>query len=197
MAVLVIIRLVRRGSLKAKYSVLWLTVGLVLAVAASVPTLLDRLADRLGIWYQPTLFLLLAIGFLLLVAMHFSYELSRLEKRVRALAEELALLRGPVEGSGSSSNLSASPDGNEPRQPPRLDGAPDQEPDQKQARSGLPPSRLPRDGPPTGWPSGRLPPHGSGRRGLSAEAPRNPSHLAGPPDSSHQSHPGWPCSRSW
>jgi hypothetical protein len=58
---------------------------------------LDRLADRLGIWYQPTLFLLLAIGFLLLVAMHFSYELSRLEKRVRALAEELALLRGPVE----------------------------------------------------------------------------------------------------
>ena len=40
---------------------------------------------------------MLAIGFLLLVAMHFSYELSRLEKRVRALAEELALLRGPVE----------------------------------------------------------------------------------------------------
>ncbi|MDG2427867.1 MAG: DUF2304 domain-containing protein [Acidimicrobiales bacterium] len=95
-AVLVIIRLVRRGSLKAKYSVLWLTVGLVLAIAASVPTLLDRIADRLGIWYQPTLFLLLAIGFLLLVAMHFSYELSRLEKRVRVLAEELALLRGPL-----------------------------------------------------------------------------------------------------
>jgi hypothetical protein len=58
---------------------------------------LDTVAERLGIWYQPTLFLLLAIGFLLLVAMHFSYELSRLEKRVRALAEELALLRGPVD----------------------------------------------------------------------------------------------------
>ena len=96
-AVFVIVRLVRQGTLKAKYSVLWLTVGLVLAVAASVPTLLDRVAARLGIWYQPTLFLMLAIGFLLLVAMHFSYELSRLERRVRALAEELALLRGPVE----------------------------------------------------------------------------------------------------
>ncbi len=95
-AVAVIVRMVRRGVLKAKYTVLWLTVGLVLAVAASVPTLLDTVADRLGIWYQPTLFLMLAIGFLLLVAMHFSYELSRLEKRVRALAEELALLRGPV-----------------------------------------------------------------------------------------------------
>ena len=96
LALILIINLVRLQALKAKYSVLWLTVGLVLAIAASVPTLLDRIADRLGIWYQPTLFLLLAIGFLLLVAMHFSYELSRLEKRVRVLAEELALLRGPL-----------------------------------------------------------------------------------------------------
>ncbi|MEC9000581.1 MAG: DUF2304 domain-containing protein [Actinomycetota bacterium] len=95
-AVVAIVRMVRQGVLKAKYTVLWLTVGLVLAVVASVPTVLDTIADRLGIWYQPTLFLLLAIGFLLLVAMHFSYELSRLEKRVRTLAEELALLRGPV-----------------------------------------------------------------------------------------------------
>ena len=93
-AVVVIVRLVRRQVLKAKYTVLWLTVGLVLAVTASVPTLLDRAADRLGIWYQPTLFLLLAIGFLLLLTMHFSYELSRMEKRIRALAEELALLKG-------------------------------------------------------------------------------------------------------
>ena len=96
-AVAVIVRMVRRGVLKAKYTVLWLTVGLVLAVTASVPTVLDTVAERLGIWYQPTLFLLLAIGFLLLVAMHFSYEMSRLERRVRTLAEELSLLRGPVE----------------------------------------------------------------------------------------------------
>tara|TARA_Y100000590_G_scaffold34568_1_gene37701 strand:- start:1899 stop:2297 length:399 start_codon:yes stop_codon:yes gene_type:complete len=95
LAVAVIIRLVRRQVLKAKYTVLWLTVGLVLAITASVPTLLDRVAELLGIWYQPTLFLLLAIGFLLLLSMHFSYEMSRMEKRIRALAEELALLRGP------------------------------------------------------------------------------------------------------
>ncbi len=95
-AVATIVRMVRQGVLKAKYTVLWLTVGLVLAVVASVPTVLDTIADRLGIWYQPTLFLMLAIGFLLLVAVHFSYELSRLEKRVRSLAEELALLRGPI-----------------------------------------------------------------------------------------------------
>jgi len=109
LAVVVIVRMVRRGVLKAKYTVLWLTVGLVLAVSASVPTVLDRVAERLGIWYQPTLFLLLAIGFLLLVAMHFSYELSRLERRVRSLAEELSLLRGPVSDSGRSINHLESP----------------------------------------------------------------------------------------
>ena len=109
LAVVVIVRMVRRGVLKAKYTVLWLTVGLVLAVSASVPTVLDRVAERLGIWYQPTLFLLLAIGFLLLVAMHFSYELSRLERRVRSLAEELSLLRGPVSDSGRSINDLESP----------------------------------------------------------------------------------------
>ena len=102
-AVVVIVRLVRRQVLKAKYTVLWLTVGLVLAITASVPTLLDRAADRLGIWYQPTLFLLLAIGFLLLLAMHFSYELSRMEKRIRALAEELALLKGSDDGDRRAS----------------------------------------------------------------------------------------------
>ena len=51
----------------------------------------------MGVAYQPALFLLLGFGFLLLLAMHFSYELSRLETRVRALAEELALLRHEVE----------------------------------------------------------------------------------------------------
>ena len=47
LAVAVIVRLVRRQVLKAKYTVLWLTVGLVLAITASVPTLLDRVADLL------------------------------------------------------------------------------------------------------------------------------------------------------
>jgi hypothetical protein len=95
-AVVMILRLVRLQVLKAKYTILWLTVGLVLAIVAAVPNLLDWAADLLGIWYQPTLFLLLAIGFLLLLAMHFSYELSRVEKRVRVLAEELALLRRDI-----------------------------------------------------------------------------------------------------
>jgi hypothetical protein len=41
-----------------------------------------------------------AILFLLLVCMHLSWEVSRLEERTRILAEELALLRGNEEPVG-------------------------------------------------------------------------------------------------
>jgi len=42
------------------------------------------------------------IAVLTLLAMHFSWEVSRLEERSRAMAEELALLRARVEGEGAS-----------------------------------------------------------------------------------------------
>tara|TARA_B100000686_G_C16697855_1_gene921604 strand:+ start:396 stop:746 length:351 start_codon:yes stop_codon:yes gene_type:complete len=95
-ALIFVIHLVRLQVLKAKYSILWLATGVGLAIAAAVPGFLDWSAELLGIWYQPTLFLLLAIGFLLLLTMHFSYELSRMESRIRHLAEELALIRKKI-----------------------------------------------------------------------------------------------------
>jgi len=96
-AFFLIVRLVRLKVLKAKYSILWLTVGSGLAIVSAVPQILDWAAERLDIWYQPTLFLLLGIGFLLLLCMHFSYELSRMENRIRTLVEEIALLKEKLE----------------------------------------------------------------------------------------------------
>jgi hypothetical protein len=59
--------------------------------------------------YSPTIFLLLAVGFLFLVVVHYSWELSRLENRTRTLAEELALLRTRLDGNAHA--VSAGPDG--------------------------------------------------------------------------------------
>jgi hypothetical protein len=92
-AIVVIVRLVRQRVLKAKYSLLWLSLGVGMAVIAAWPGGLDWVAERVGIFYPPALYLLLGIAFLLLLSMHFSYELSRMENRVRTLAEEVALLR--------------------------------------------------------------------------------------------------------
>jgi hypothetical protein len=103
-----IIHLVRSRRLRAKYSVLWFSIGLGLAVLAVFPGLLEWISDRFGIDYPPATFMLLAMSFLLVLVLHFSRELSRLEDRTRALAEEHALLReeveerlGPRAGDGS------------------------------------------------------------------------------------------------
>lgn len=95
-ALVSIVRLVRRRQLRAKYSLLWLTIGSMLVVLAASPLLLDRVSRVLGIYYAPATFFLGAIAFLFLIVVHFSWELSKLEERTRALAEELALTRAQM-----------------------------------------------------------------------------------------------------
>jgi hypothetical protein len=97
-----IIRLVRTHRLRAKYSMLWISVGLALTVLAVSPRLLDTVSGWLGVAYGPTTLFMVAITLLLLVAVHFSWELSRLEERTRILAEELAIrdARGPWKHDG-------------------------------------------------------------------------------------------------
>lgn len=95
-----ILRLVRRRQMRAKYSLLWVVVGCSLLVTTAVPGLFDRLSRFVGIEYPPAAYFLVAVTFLLLLVMHFSWELSRLEERTRTLAEELALLRAE-DGSGA------------------------------------------------------------------------------------------------
>lgn len=96
LALIGIVRLVRRRHLKAKYSLLWLSMGGFMLVIAAVPGLLDWSAARLGIFYPPTLLILLGLGLLIAIVVHFSYELSRMENRIRTLAEDRALMRREI-----------------------------------------------------------------------------------------------------
>lgn len=96
-----IVRFVRRRELRAKYAFLWLSVGLTMVVLAISPALLNRVSLALGIFYPPTTLFLAAIILLLLVAVHVSWELSRLEERTRTLAEELAILRADTTAAGT------------------------------------------------------------------------------------------------
>lgn len=89
--------LVRRGQLRGKYAMLWLAVGLGMVPLAVRPSLLTWVAHKVGIFYEPTVLVFGLLGFLLIVCMHFSWELSRLEERTRTLAEELALIRGELD----------------------------------------------------------------------------------------------------
>ena len=108
--VAVMLELVRRRQLREKYALLWLAVavgGIVLGLGRSV---VDRIADAVGVDYGASVVFLGAILFLLLVCMHLSWEVSRLEERTRTLAEELALMQGREDRKGSSRTAPALPD---------------------------------------------------------------------------------------
>lgn len=94
--IIFILRLVRRHGLRSKYSLLWLSLGVLLAALGVFPGLLVAASRLVGIYYPPATFLAFAVGFLFLVVIHFSWELSRLEERTRILAESSALLGAEV-----------------------------------------------------------------------------------------------------
>lgn len=95
-----IIRLVRHRQLRAKYSVLWISIGVALGILAAWPALLEESAHAVGIKTPAFAAILAAISFLLVMCLHFSFELSRLEDRTRLLAEEAALLREQLDEPG-------------------------------------------------------------------------------------------------
>jgi hypothetical protein len=91
-----ILQLLRRGHLRGKYALLWLTVGLAMVPIAAFPDVVTWIARTVGVFYEPAIIIFAVLGFLLLVSMHYSWELSRLEERARTLAEEVALLRNEL-----------------------------------------------------------------------------------------------------
>lgn len=95
-AMVAILRLVRQRQLRAKYSLLWLSVGLAFLVLGVSPAVLDWAAKQVGVDYTPDLLFLVGTVFLVLMVVHLSWELSRLEDRTKVLAEEVALLRTEV-----------------------------------------------------------------------------------------------------
>lgn len=105
-----VIRMVRRSQLRSKYTVLWLAASMTIVVLVLFPNLLARLSRLLGIYYPPATFLAIAVGVLFLVAVQFSWELSRSEERIRVLAEEVALLRERVEAVSGESDPTTDPD---------------------------------------------------------------------------------------
>lgn len=88
----VIVAMLRRN-MKEKYAVLWLLVGVAMLVLAIWPPLLDDAARLLQIKSGPNLLLFIAVLVLVTVCVQISWEVSRLEDRNRALAEEIGLLR--------------------------------------------------------------------------------------------------------
>lgn len=89
----VIVELLRRRRLREKYAVIWLFVGCFVIILAFFPGGLNGVARLLGVASGASLVLFLAVVFLLIIAIHLSWEVSQLEEETRTISEEIALLR--------------------------------------------------------------------------------------------------------
>jgi hypothetical protein len=113
--------MMRRYHLREKYAVLWAVVAMGTLVVAVFPGLLRWAAGVLGVEVASNLLFFLASLVLLVVSIHQSYELGRLEERTRTLAEEIALVQMHQRSRGEAGR--GSTDVPRPRPPTDGDGS--------------------------------------------------------------------------
>ena len=90
---LIVIEMVRRRRLREEFLLLWLIIAVMVLVLAGSRGLLAFLASLVGIQYPPSVLILIGIGSLLFVILHFSAIISRLMEENKSLAQEMAILR--------------------------------------------------------------------------------------------------------
>ena len=87
----IVVDLVRRRRLLERYALLWMFSTAVLLGLAVWRGLLDEVADKLGVAYPPNALFVIALGFVLVLLLHFSVAVSRLSDQTRILAQRLSI----------------------------------------------------------------------------------------------------------
>lgn len=92
MLLLTVLELVRRRRLMERYALLWLLSAVVLLALAIWSDALATISHAIGVIYPPNALFFIAIGFILLLLLHFSSAVSRLSDQTETLAQRQALL---------------------------------------------------------------------------------------------------------
>ncbi|MFY9488622.1 MAG: DUF2304 domain-containing protein [Solirubrobacterales bacterium] len=87
---LIVFELVRQRRLMERYSLLWLFAAFVLLILAVFSGLLGTLSSAAGIATPSNALFTVALGFVILLLLHFSVSISKLSDQVKMLAQQLA-----------------------------------------------------------------------------------------------------------
>lgn len=90
---LFILNLVRGNKLDEKYSVLWLILGTIILLVAIFPNSIITIAEWFNVYYPPTLMLLFALMVLGTYIIHISIVLTKQNKMIVKLTQELAIVK--------------------------------------------------------------------------------------------------------
>lgn len=103
---LFILELVRRRQLKEEYTVLWVLTALVLLLLAAWEGLLRGVRNLIGAGSEASTLYFFGLLFVVALLLHFSVRVSRLERRVTSMMQEIALL-GASRRNGARNGASA------------------------------------------------------------------------------------------
>ncbi|MBC9936617.1 MULTISPECIES: DUF2304 domain-containing protein [unclassified Leucobacter] len=92
-----VFEMLRRGQLRERHTLWWLTAGIIGLVVGIFPDILNSAAQVIGVEAPINLVFFLSIVVLFLVCLQQSSELTRAENRSRTLAEQVALLDNRLE----------------------------------------------------------------------------------------------------
>lgn len=93
MVLVLIVELLRRRALKERQAVWWFLAGVIALLLAIFPQLTTFLARATGVELPINLVFFVSIAVLFLVSLQSSAEITRLERRVERLAEEVGIMR--------------------------------------------------------------------------------------------------------
>jgi hypothetical protein len=96
-----IFRLIVKGKLREEYSIVWICCTVILLIFALWRNGLDLIAKMLGVYYAPALIFLGAIFAIIIFLVHLSVINSKLQKQIKDLAQEHALLKTEFENKNS------------------------------------------------------------------------------------------------
>lgn len=95
--IIFIINLVRKDKLDEKYSILWLFASFVILIVSIFPRLITIVANKFNVYYPPSLMFLFAIIILGAYIVHISIVITRQNKMIVKLTQELGILKEKVE----------------------------------------------------------------------------------------------------
>jgi hypothetical protein len=91
LTLVVVIELLRRGHLRERHALWWIIAGIFALIAGIFPSTLAWAASLVGVAVPLNLVFFVSIAILFLVCLQHSSELTKLESKTRALAEQVAL----------------------------------------------------------------------------------------------------------
>lgn len=98
--IILILNLVRRNKLDEKYSILWFFLAVITLLVSIFPSIIETISEWFDVYYPPTVLLLFAVIIIMAYIVHITMVITRQNKMIIKLTQELAILKNEKEKKG-------------------------------------------------------------------------------------------------